>query len=126
MKTIIDTKDDAQFMSALYDVSEELYKLIKLTGLEEVRKKLPDISSDDTEEERQKKIQAQSTANIVEMAKILMKEHPKETISVVQKMIFLEEGEDYPHGFEMLNLAFKLLTAPEVLDFFTSIMRLSQ
>ncbi|MDO4170795.1 MAG: hypothetical protein Q4D45_13000 [Lachnospiraceae bacterium] len=124
MKLITDINDDVEFLRQLYMVVDKVKSCISETGIMDIRKRVPQFTGEETEEEQLKKLNEQAKKNIMDMAKRLMIEKPQAAISLFQSLCILEENEEYPKGFALLAVALKCLENKEVMDFFMSLMSL--
>lgn len=133
MKLFTELKDDYEFLAKSYDVAEKVETALAKTKIMEIRKRRPEgleiVYDSDTPDEKVRKIAhnkplltAQARKNLMDMAKALMVEKPQETISLLHSVIILEDGEEYPHGFELLSVGMKCFLSEEFIGFFTSLM----
>lgn len=124
MKLITDINDDVEFLGQLYTVVDKVKRCISETGIMDIRKRVPQFTGEETEEERKQKLNEQAKKNVMDMAKRLMVEKPQAAIELFQSLCILEEDEEYPKGFALLAVAFKCLENKEIMDFFMSLMSL--
>ena len=125
MRFITDVQDDAQFLGMVYDAVESVANLVNVTKMLDIRKNMPKLTGNETDAEVKEKLSAQSKKNFVDIARSVMKEHPEETVAAIHALIVLDDGEEYPKGFALLKTLLDIAEKPEIIDFFTSVARLS-
>lgn len=115
MKFIAELKDE-QLLPVIYDISEDISNFVKKTNVLDIRKKLPKegVTADE-----------QGRENIREMLKIICKDYPTETASILRKLWVIDDGEkeeDKPNFIVSLS---KLLKEQWLIDFFISAVNLT-
>lgn len=124
MKLITEIDDDVLFMSTLYKIASEVQQFLDSSQILKIRERIPDFSVFETDEEKKEATREQQKANLMEMLKVAMVDYPEAVISIAKKMIVLNEGEDYPHGMALFGAICNVLSNNEVIDFFTSFVKL--
>lgn len=110
MKFIFECEDEV-LLPFSYDYAEEVGDFLEKTKVLKIREHREDgLTSKE-----------QGRKNFKAMMKCLMKDYPKETSEILSKLWVLEEGEKRPNAFTTLT---KVITNKDVLDFFSSLMRL--
>lgn len=108
-------------------IRKAVSKWLELTKIQEIRKNLPEIKADATEEERREAVQAQVKKNLSAMLDSVFEEHPDETIELLGLLCFVEPDDLENHEMrEFLGSISELISCKEVLDFFISLMQLEK
>lgn len=98
---------------------------LTLTKIQEIRKTLPEIKKDATEEERREAFSNQVKKNLNAILDSVFEEHPDETIELLGLLCFVEpEDLDNHQMKEFLGSISELISCKEVIDFFISLMQL--
>lgn len=125
MKTLANCTP-AEFLSQGYKVIGAAKELLNDTKVLDIRKNLPDLTGEETPDEKNEKMRAQSKKNINDMLAVLMEKHPEKTAEVLGLVCFIDPEDLKNHkGIEFLAAAFEVLTSREVLDFFSSLTSLT-
>ena len=113
--------DPVEFLVQTNKIRKAASKWLTLTKIMEIRKTLP--APKDSEAANKDAIRKQSKANIERMLESIMGEHPKETAELLGLMCFIEPDDLKNHkAIELVGAYSEMIQAPEVLDFFTSLM----
>jgi TusA-related sulfurtransferase len=88
-------------------------------GIGTIRKNLPQLTGDETDEEKAEKFKAQSRKNISDIIDRCLEENVDKTIELVGMLCFktAEEAQDMDSG-EFLDVVFDVLTSERVINFF--------
>lgn len=122
MKTIANLSGP-EFLRAVNRTRHAVGDLMKVTGIPEIRKQMPELTGKETPEERKKLIREQTKKNMNDILDALMEKHPEETCAFLRGMCILEKGEAEPDGMELLLAALSLISDERVADFFTLLVR---
>lgn len=137
IKTLANCSDEEGLVQ-MYLIAEDIEKWIKVTDILSIRKKIPkldDIPEDIDEqkkasikEKNDKKLMEQGKKNMMEMFKVALKEHPKETARIMRLCCFTDPEDNshsifyYMRGFtEMLqdeNVVVSFLSLPNMAQMF--------
>lgn len=124
MKTIAALKG-ADFLRACNAVRYEAQALIRETGVLEIRKHLPVIPDNATDETRAKLLGEQSQKNISDMLDVLLDKHAEATYKFLEKVVVPEDGDGELDGIDMLTAALELISSPKVIDFLSRLAKLA-
>lgn len=99
--------------------------LMKTTGVMEIRKRKPEFTGGETDEEKQALWQKQARENVEAILDALMDDHAEETANVLGMMCFMEPDEvANAKGVDFLVPALEILNSKAVMDFLSSLARL--
>lgn len=116
-----------EFLAQTHKISKRTASWLSKTEVLEIRKNKPEITPEMTPEQIEKAQQEQARKNINEMLDRMLGEFPEETAELLGLLCFIEpEDLDNHRMVELLAAATELLNCPEVIGFFTSLMRLGQ
>ena len=123
MKNLANCKP-TEFLSQTNRIRKSVSKWLTDTDIINIRKRMPDIAEGATEEERQKALNKQATANFNAILDAVMDEHPKETLEILALCCFVEpkDVDNYPMT-DYLDSIRELLENETVISFFTSLMQ---
>lgn len=126
MKTLANC-NPVEFFVQTNKIRKAVEKWLTLTKVMEIRKHLPKADKGATPEEKRRMMAEQIRANLSDMLDSMLGEHPQETAELLGLMCFVEP-EDLPkHTMrEFIGALAELMNCREVIDFFTSLMRLEQ
>lgn len=98
---------------------------IELTKIAEIRKRAPVFTDDMDDEAKAAAAAAQARANIYAMMDSAMEDHPDETAELLGMLCFIDPEDLNSHSaLDFLAPATELINNPQVIDFFTSLVRL--
>ena len=124
IKSIANCKP-TEFLKQTNAIRKYVEHWFKVTDLEHIRKHLPTIPEDATQEEKDKLMSEQSRKNFSAMLDSALEQHPEETIGLLALCCFIpvEEADEQP--VEMyLEVISDLLDSKAVIRFFTSLVQL--
>lgn len=114
-----------EFLVQTNKIRKKVSDWLTLTGIMEIRKRLPVIPVDATIEDRHKAMNEQSRKNLSAMFDAIFDEHPEESAELLGMLCFIEPEDLDNYKMSDLFGAFnELLNCEEVVGFFTSLMRL--
>lgn len=116
----------AEFLKQTNKIRKQASKWIIDTKIMEIRKRVPDLT-DLTEDEKKAKLREQGKKNISDILDNALDTHPQETAELLGLMCFVEPKDLNKHKTaEYLKAFGEMISDEDVLDFFTSLMRLEQ
>lgn len=124
MKTLANCKP-SEFLVQTNKIRKAAVKWLTATDILNIRKNLPTIPEDASEEEKKKLLQEQGRKNLSKILDSVLEEHPKETLEMLALCSFVspENVDDYDMSF-YLAVINDLLTSESVINFFTLLVRL--
>lgn len=123
MKTIASLKGP-DFLRACNRTRHAVSDFLTATNVLDLRKVMPVIPDDTTEEQKQELLEKQGKKNISAMLDRMLDEYPEETYNLLLTLT-LPEGEEDPDGLDLITAGLDLITAPKVMAFFTKLMELA-
>lgn len=125
MKNLANCKP-SEFLKQTNRIRKSVAKWLTDTDIMNIRRRMPNLPDDVTEDERKEAIQKQAIQNLNDILDASMDEHPDETLELLALLCFVEPEDvdnylitDYMDAFtEMLN-------NKSVWGFFTSLMQLA-
>lgn len=124
MKTLANCSP-VEFFVQTNKIRKSVANWLTLTKVMEIRGHAPTFEDGMTDEEQKKAVQKQIKANLTAMLDSILEEHPKETAELLGLLCFVEPEDLENHTmFEFMGAATELINNPEVLSFFTSLVRL--
>ena len=124
MKTLANCSP-VEFFVQTNKIRKSVANWLTLTKVMEIRGRAPTLKDGMTDEEQKKAVQKQIKANLTAMLDSILEEHPKETAELLGLLCFVEPEDLENHTmFEFMGAATELINNPEVLSFFTSLVRL--
>lgn len=116
MRTIANL-NGVEFLRAINRTRHAVEKLMKVTDVLGIWKKMPTFTGEETEEEKHKMARAQIKKNLNDILDSLLEKHPEETYECIMALCVRDEGEPEPDGIELVMAAFNLISDKRVLDF---------
>ena len=117
--------DPVEFLVQTNKIRRAAEKWLKATDIINIRKRMPTITGDEAAD--REAARAQAMANINAILDAVMEDHPVETAELLGLMCFIEPTDLRSHQTREIIGAFgELISCPEVIDFFISLMRLGQ
>lgn len=114
-----------EFLVQTNKIRKSVASWLELTKVLEIRKRLPDTDKDATKEERREAVQNQIKKNASAMLDAILEEHPEETAELLGLLCFVDPEDLDNHSMtEFFGAVAEILNSPEILDFFTSLVRL--
>jgi len=116
-----------EFLSQTNRIRKSVSKWLTDTDVMNIRRRLPKLPDDITEEEKQAMLKKQASANVNAMLDAILEDHPDETLELLALLCFVEpeDVDNYPMT-DYLDAVSDLISNKSVIDFFTSLMRLEQ
>ena len=116
MRTIANLSG-VEFLRAINRTRHAVEKLMKVTDVLGIWKKMPTFTGEESPEEQHEKARAQVKENLNEILDTLLEKHPEETFECIMALCVREEGEPEPDGIELVMAAFNLISDKRVVDF---------
>ena len=114
-----------EFLAQTQRIRKVAAKWLKLTGLHELRARLPEVPADAPEDVRREAMQARVNAAANGLMDAMLEACPEATAELLGLMCFIEPEDLEDHSMaELLSEATALLNSPEVMGFFISLARL--
>jgi len=124
MKTLANCSP-REFLVQSNKIRKSVAKWLSLTKLLDIRKNLPTIPEDATEDERRDAIAKQVQANASAMLDAILDDHPEETAELLGLLCFVEPDDLDNHSMtEFFGAISEILNSREIIDFFTSLVSL--
>lgn len=122
MKNLANCKP-TEFMTQTNKIRKSVSKWLTDTDIMSIRKRVPKLPDDATDEERREALEGQINDNFNTIMDVIFEEHPQETLELLGLMCFVEpENIDDHEVTEYLESFYELMSNPTVLNFFTSFM----
>jgi hypothetical protein len=94
-----------------------------MTGILDIRKDMPEVDKNASEEEKVQAIREQARKNISRMFDAILDEHPTETMTMLGLLCFVEPDDIDNYPIKDYLAAFtEILNSDEVIDFFTALL----
>ena len=114
-----------EFLVQTNKIRKSVASWLELTKVLEIRKRLPDTKKDASDAERREAVQEQVKKNATAMLDAILEEHPEETAELLGLLCFVDPEDLDNHSMtEFFGAVAEILNSPEILDFFTSLVRL--
>ena len=114
-----------EFLVQTNKIRKHVQNWLTITGIMEIRKRVPVIPVDASIEDRHKAMEEQSRKNLSAMFDAIFDEHPEESAELLGMLCFIEpEDLDNYRMSDLFGAFNELLNCEEVVGFFTSLMRL--
>lgn len=122
MKNLANCKP-TEFMVQTNKIRKSVSKWLTDTDIMSIRKRVPKLPDDATDEERREALERQINDNFNTIMDVIFEEHPQETLELLGLMCFVEpEHIDDHEVTEYLESFYELMSNQTVLNFFTSFM----
>ena len=116
MRTIANL-NGVEFLRAINRTRHAVEKLMKVTDVLNIWKKMPAFKGDETPEEMHEMTREQVKKNLNDILDTLLEKHPEETFECIMALCVRDEGEPEPDGIELVMAAFNLISDKRVVDF---------
>lgn len=117
----------SEFLKQTNRIRKSAAKWLTATDIMNIRKRQPSFTPDMTKGEKKAAREEQAKENISAMLDEIMDKHPDETLELLALMSFVEpEDVDNHTVSEYLGSFNEMISDPNVLSFFTSLMALVQ
>lgn len=124
MKTLANCSP-REFLVQSNRIRKAVSKWLTLTKLLEIRKNLPKLPENATQEEREAAAAEQIQSNARAMLDSILDEHPEETAELLGLLCFVEPDDLDNHPMtEFFGAISEILNSKEIIDFFTSLVNL--
>lgn len=124
MKNLANCKP-TEFIKQTNKIRKSVEKWLKDTDMLNIRKRMPELPENVTEEEKQKLTVEQAKKNISAILDAMLEDYPEETLEVLAYMCFVEPENIDDHTMsEYLGNFNELINDTAVISFFTSLARL--
>ena len=124
MKNLANCKP-SEFLRQTNRIRKSVSKWLTDTDIINIRKRMPEIPSDATDEERKEALDKQASKNFSAILDSILDDHPDETLELLALMCFVEpEDIDNHEVTEYLDSYQELIGNKSVINFFTSLMQL--
>lgn len=122
MKNLANCKP-SEFLVQSNKIRKSVSRWLTDTDIMGIRKRLPSIPAEATDEERKALLQEQAKQNLSDILDSVLDEHPKETLEVLALCCFVEPEhvDDYPM-MDYLQAFQEIIENETVISFFTSLM----
>lgn len=126
LKTLATCKP-REFLQQTNRIRKIAEKWLSDTKILEIRKNLPEVPENATEEEKEKLMQEQVKKNLSRMLDAILEDNSEETLELLALLCFVEpEDIDNHEMAEYIEAVSQLISNRAVLSFFTSLVRLGQ
>lgn len=122
MRTIANL-NGVEFLRAINRTRHAVEKMMKVTDVLSIWKKMPAFKGDETPEQMQEMTREQIKKNLNDILDTLLEKHPEETFECIMALCVRDEGEPEPDGIELTMAAFNLISDKRVLDFLLQLGR---
>lgn len=124
MKNLANCKP-SEFLKQSAKIRRSVSKWLTVTDIMNIRKRLPELPDDVTEEEKDEAMTNQGMKNMDAILEAILEDHPDETLELLALLCFIEPAnvDDYPMSlyFDSFN---ELINNNAVKGFFISLVRL--
>ena len=121
MKNLANCKP-SEFLTQTNKIRKSVSKWLTDTDIVNIRKRIPKLPDDISDEEKRKALDKQATENLDAILDSILEEHPQETLEMLALLCFVEPGhvDDYSvtDYIESFN---EIIGNKVVLDFFMSL-----
>lgn len=116
-----------EFMRQTSKIRHAVEKWLTLTDIINIRKRLPELPTDLSEDEKRDRLIKQAKENMDLMLDSIMDEHPDETADLLALCCFVEpkDADKYPMS-DYLGAFADMVENEDVWRFFTSLVRLAR
>lgn len=113
-------------LCAMNDVADDVENYLQVTGIMEIRKRMPAFTGKENPALRQVMLDEQAKKNMREIRKTVLKDHVRETAEIVKKLCVPEEGESVETmtGADVMKVVMQVFSDRKTMDFFVSLVRL--
>ena len=124
MKNLANCKP-SEFLAQTNKIRKSVNRWLTDTDIMNIRKRLPDIGEDATDDERRTALDGQARKNFDAILDAMLEEHPDETLEVLALLCFVEPKnvDDYPMS-DYLQAMTDMMNDRAVINFFTSLISL--
>ena len=124
MKNLANCKP-SEFLKQTSKIRKSVSKWLADTDIMNIRKRMPNIPADATDEEKKKAMEEQAKENFNLMLDAILDEHPDETLELLALLCFVEPSDVDKHDVtEYIDSFNEIINNKTVLSFFTSLIQL--
>lgn len=122
MKNLANCKP-TEFLRQTNRIRKYVAQWLDMTGILDIRKDMPEVDKNASEEEKVQAIREQARKNISRMFDAILDDHPTETMTLLGLLCFVEpdDVDNYPVK-DYLAAFTDILNSDEVIDFFTALL----
>ena len=114
-----------EFLVQTNKIRKSVAKWLELTKVLEIRKNLPEVNADASDEEKKAALASQVRHNLSAMLDAILDEYPEETAELLGLLCFIEPADLENHSMiEILANVTDIINSEEVLSFFMSLAQL--
>ena len=114
-----------EFLRQTSRIRKSVQKWLTDTDIINIRKRLPDIETDATDDDKKKALEEQARENVNAILDAVMDEHPEETVELLALLCFVEPDDADNHTMdEYFSALDDMLNSQSVVSFFTSAVSL--
>lgn len=113
-----------EFLKQLNEIRKVADECITEIGIAEIRKRLPVLTGNETEAEKQEKVTQQAKKNISAMLDSALEQHPEATERLLETLLVYDPGEKHLTGAKFVSRALRELMDDAVIDFLLSAAKL--
>ena len=125
MKNLANCKP-SEFLKQTNRIRKSVSKWLTDTDVMNIRKRLPQLADDVTDEEKNEAYNEQAKKNFNAILDAILDEHPDETLELLALLCFVEPEHVDDHEItEYLDSLRELMNDKSVFSFFTSLMQLA-
>lgn len=125
MKNLANCKP-SEFLKQTNVIRKSVSKWLTDTDILNIRKRMPQLEDDLTDEEREKAAYEQAKKNLGLMLDAILDEHPDETLELLALLCFIDPKDvDNHEMWEYMDAFTEMIDNRSVWGFFTSLMRLA-
>lgn len=126
MKTLANCTS-VEFLRQTNKIRHAAAGFMKETGVLELRKRRPEMTGKETNEEKKTAMDKQARKNLSDMADLLMDTNAEKTAELLGMLCFMDPEEvANAKGVDLLTPAAELLNSRQVIDFLLSLAKLEQ
>ena len=116
-----------EFLVQTNKIRKSVDNWLGITNILEIRRNVPDVSNLATDAEKEKALHEQVRKNLNAMLEQALEKHPEETAELLGLICFIEpEDLDNHKMSEFIGSIAEVINCPEVISFFSSLVKLGQ
>ena len=124
MKNLANCKP-SEFLTQTNRIRKSVSKWLTDTDIVNIRKRMPTLPDDISDEERRKAMNKQASDNFNAILDSILDEHPMETLELLALLCFVEPKDADNHSItEYIESVNELINNKAVTDFFMSLVKL--
>lgn len=126
MKNLANCKP-SEFLAQTNKIRKAVSKWLTVTDIMNIRKHVPELPEDVSDEDRKEALTQQAKENLSAMLDAILDEHPAETLELMALLCFVEpeDVDSHPMG-EYITAINELLNDETTIGFFTSLTSLAR